>query len=63
MKLARLKLKRAKIMKSMLRDKYGNVKKCGWNRWMKEEVDKLDEEIDKREEEYLKTHIFKNLED
>lgn len=62
MKLARLKLKRTKIMKSMLRDKYGNVKKCGWNQWMKEEIDKLDEEIDKREEEYLLTKVFPNCE-
>lgn len=63
MKSARLKLKRTKIKNSMVRDKYGNLKKNAWNQWMKEEIDTIDKQIEELNEEYIKTHIFKNLED
>lgn len=62
MKLVKLKMKRTKIMNSMIRDKYGNMVKNAWNQWMKEEVDKLDEKIDQLEEEYLLTKVFPNCE-
>lgn len=43
MKIAKLKMKRSKIMNQVLRDKYGNVKKNAWNQWMIEEADKLED--------------------
>jgi len=52
-KLYKLRMKRSKISRSLIRDKYGNVKKNGWNRWMIEEIDKLDKEIEKRQWEYI----------
>jgi hypothetical protein len=37
----RNKIRKARILKAMMRDKYGNVIPCGWNQILMEELNKL----------------------